>query len=107
MTEELKPCPFCGGKAKIKKDDEGNHFYVLCKKCGTKSISTANETEAIDLWNMRPDKLINCPCCNHSYINTIKTRNGYIVWCPHCGISTGYYEEQNLAFEAWNRRNNE
>ena len=34
MSEELKPCPFCGGEARI--DNEGTDFYaIFCDKCGT------------------------------------------------------------------------
>jgi hypothetical protein len=31
---ELKPCPFCGGKAEYIEDD-GNHHYAECEDCGT------------------------------------------------------------------------
>ena len=42
MTDELKPCPFCGGEAKLKHgyrrkgEKFGNKAYVQCKKCGCK-----------------------------------------------------------------------
>lgn len=39
---ELKPCPFCGGRAEIKTDSNGVDYYglfsqlhsVVCTKCG-------------------------------------------------------------------------
>lgn len=40
MNIELKPCPFCGGKAEVRKSpnsrsEEGASFYeVRCKICG-------------------------------------------------------------------------
>lgn len=35
---ELKPCPFCGGTAKIRHDYDGNGYsYVECEKCHMKS----------------------------------------------------------------------
>ena len=40
MNFELKPCPFCGGEAELRKSpnsrsEEGASFYdVRCKKCG-------------------------------------------------------------------------
>lgn len=68
MSEELKPCPFCGGEAKLVKIERDNYpygtcdyiCYVLCKNCGVtgKTFSSENqneykETEAITAWNTR------------------------------------------------------
>lgn len=57
--EKLKPCPFCGGEAKISHESEG--VLVRCQKCGATSgwIDEYLETEdsgvkkAIGLWNRR------------------------------------------------------
>ncbi|MFM1991302.1 MAG: hypothetical protein RJA99_4259 [Pseudomonadota bacterium] len=32
MSDELKPCPFCGGKAFFDQEDGGGHF-VMCDRC--------------------------------------------------------------------------
>ena len=32
MTDELKPCPFCGGEAEFNSDEFGE--CVCCKSCG-------------------------------------------------------------------------
>lgn len=40
MLEELKPCPFCGGKPVAIKNGPytcGFKFYIICKKCGIRS----------------------------------------------------------------------
>lgn len=60
MEEELKPCPFCGGKAvserHMHKDFDG---AVTCYACEAKiyrecSPRIAGEKQAMDLWNTRP-----------------------------------------------------
>lgn len=59
---ELKPCPFCGGKAALFVD---NGVRVLCQKCNAQTIIlvdgrtvsgrvTGNATKSvIDAWNRR------------------------------------------------------
>ena len=50
MTEELKPCPFCGGKAEYDNDtgplDEGFWEWYQCQNCGAKQ-------DSITEWNTR------------------------------------------------------
>ena len=70
MMEQLKPCPFCGGKAKIQygfPNQQGNRHkevFVKCKVCNakTKTIKQYPFTKwedclktAIYLWNRRAD----------------------------------------------------
>ncbi len=59
MTD-LRPCPFCGGKAKLhtfKLSIKGNHYYVECDNDDCPVCpGTANkytEEEAITVWNTR------------------------------------------------------
>jgi ssDNA-binding Zn-finger/Zn-ribbon topoisomerase 1 len=69
MTK-LKPCPFCGGEAKLYEGDYGGGYYVICvgetecycrmgayeatdgPGCGTDGDYESRE-EAIEAWNMR------------------------------------------------------
>lgn len=68
MMNELKPCPFCGGKAVLfHKGNTGNYLvYVRCSICKCQSkifftpdLSAATDPEsevsifAADAWNMR------------------------------------------------------
>lgn len=66
MSVELKPCPFCGGKAVQRKsydnDGFGAYFSYACKECGASSGERyATETCGIffeslrDAWNTRSD----------------------------------------------------
>lgn len=69
MNEELKKCPFCGGKAKIKATNK-NYFFSIWVECacgvrtGEYSPNTDNEdstmnnikeceNKAIKIWNRR------------------------------------------------------
>ena len=60
MATELKPCPFCGGKAKYVYSIPYN--AVQCKKCKTfgKTVVDSYEqqdgkVEAIEAWNRRAE----------------------------------------------------
>ena len=47
---ELKPCPFCGGEAKLHK--KGNKFYVECDgDCWTQTSKYSYQEDAIKAWN--------------------------------------------------------
>jgi len=71
MTEELKPCPFCGGKAELtERHNEGYSVYgrfwytVECIECGTRFFDREEfdsdgklkfpAKECISKWNIRP-----------------------------------------------------
>ncbi len=61
MTQTLKPCPFCGGKAEVRhtKPYKGNNdnyyygFFVICSGCLTSSDNYPSEQTAADHWNTR------------------------------------------------------
>lgn len=51
MTEELLPCPFCNGEATIRLTQE--RYYILCKKCLSRTVDWASKLNAIETWNRR------------------------------------------------------
>ena len=61
MTQTLKPCPFCGGKAEIRHvqayydDKRGKYlgYFVICKNCLTSGDNYATEAQAANAWNRR------------------------------------------------------
>ena len=55
---ELKPCPFCGGKAEIvevTRHVTNNRIVVKCSRCGasTRTFSDNKSEYAIDAWERR------------------------------------------------------
>ena len=71
LNGQLKPCPFCGGKAHIRNvtenDEDGYVIFckcvcVLCENCGAQSIRKisdgyygkhCSDEEIAELWNHR------------------------------------------------------
>jgi Lar family restriction alleviation protein len=53
MSEELKPCPFCG--ARIQSYTINDHYedFVYCDNCGAQGPNDVNKAEATRMWNMR------------------------------------------------------
>ncbi len=54
MTEQLKPCPFCGA------EDIGfdswfynQNIFCKCKICGCQACATPTKKQAIKAWNTR------------------------------------------------------
>jgi Lar family restriction alleviation protein len=58
-NDELKPCPFCGGRARILDYDDGNGGYYSiceCEKCGAKgSESNCGRNYTVKRWNERTE----------------------------------------------------
>lgn len=50
---ELKPCPFCGGEAKIKKNILNEDIYVECRSCYSRTDGFGIAEYAIEQWNKR------------------------------------------------------
>ena len=69
MADKLKPCPFCGGEARLKKcswisKEWGQQIYIQCHKCGCRTINFRQYPfeskedfyqNAIDTWNSRKE----------------------------------------------------
>ena len=66
MTNDLKPCPFCGAEAKLTTAIRNNYFpirqvaYVMCNTCGASSYAFRDLEnnghhilKAIEAWNRR------------------------------------------------------
>lgn len=49
---ELKPCPFCGGKAR-RYYGHTDLYGVVCKKCAAKIYGYGSKASATKAWNRR------------------------------------------------------
>lgn len=54
MRYELKPCPFCGGKAEFRSGSSTTP-YIRCKECGGRTKSSRNSANLVAAWNRRAD----------------------------------------------------
>ena len=55
---ELKPCPFCGGEARLY-DGPTDAYGAVCKKCGVKLYGKNSYGAAKRAWNRRVDNVQN------------------------------------------------
>ena len=99
MSEELRPCPFCGGEARLETYG-GTACAVVCQTCGcgTPTMRLDDGMIAADLWNRRaertcrmeyneqgshdeyyPTECYDCSECGHM------TYDGVPTFCPNCG----------------------
>lgn len=54
MSEELKPCPFCGSK-RIGISSNGKVYVAVCTNCKASTNLAARKEDAIYLWNKRAE----------------------------------------------------
>ena len=53
VKSELKPCPFCGRKATLRKSEETKLYHVACFDCGCRQDASYKVERVIEAWNMR------------------------------------------------------
>lgn len=53
MSEELKPCPFCGGEVKTDRSSNIIGFQVYCAPCRIQTAWERTMEEAARRWNRR------------------------------------------------------
>ena len=99
MSEELKPCPFCGGEgvAYLVPDYPkkiGPRYSVICNGCGA-SVTTIFQykRDAIDAWNRRAERTcrnLNPPSCRDFECSECGESSEFTPgfmpsYCPSCG----------------------
>lgn len=87
MKQEILPCPFCGGEAKVNKWEGG--FKVLCQKAFCAVLGPFNsEAEATDAWNTRTERTCNL----HDHVADV-------AWCSGCKEPMKYPDHPNYCPE--------
>ena len=88
MTD-LKPCPFCGGKANLR--EYQIDFRVMCSECGCRAKLCSTEKEAVEAWNRREETVKDQPAAD-----VMEVRHGRWIEdheffkCSECGYLTDY-----------------
>jgi len=58
MNKEMKPCPFCGGKAVLLKTSKYECFIQCNRKCVEQTRLYKTEGSAIKAWNRRKESIV-------------------------------------------------
>lgn len=82
MSDELLPCPFCGGEAEFETYG-GTACAVTCRKCrcGTPTVSLNDGERAVEVWNRRAERT-----CRMTFDDVSSSLySGPMLKCSKCG----------------------
>lgn len=94
MTQELKPCPFCGGAGRMHESERpqnGREYFVTCSACkGNCAKRSSNKEDAAIEWNRRPDLAASAPAiadtANCATCGAVGTVTSTKARCTLCGM---------------------
>ena len=109
MTDELKNCPFCGGKTELDRTTDG--YSVVCSECGATTGVSWEKKIVIDNWNKRNKykyvKLERCPCCGgEAKFNSVICQGTryFAIMCKDCYTGFKAFTDVGELVKAWNTR---
>lgn len=72
VTEQLKPCPFCGGEAHFERIGTPRQSCIVeCDSCGARLESSEEGVRCGRMWNTRAQPA--------------QASQEAVAWCDHCG----------------------
>ena len=102
---ELKPCPFCGGKARLNEYKDCEIWYeVWCDGCAVRTEQYENEDEAVKVWNHRVERTAKVVPMVKEILGGTETititscelcKRDVTMWdrfCPNCGAKLEWGE---------------
>ena len=104
MNEELKSCPFCGGKVKVNATNVSEQIY--CPNCGASTVWCSFSLSR-ERWNKRTrreTRLKPCPICGGKAKIYSAYDGSFCIQCPDCTLTSKYSKDKNAVIEHWNRR---
>ena len=108
MSDELKPCPFCGGDAVLYEDryQYQESAWIRCTRCGIHTQTLIGKNEVIQQWNTRIQEVCRwtqepvddywTSACDYAFTLTdegLPAENDFL-YCPKCGGKIEIGEEQ-------------
>ena len=84
MSEELKPCPFCGGEAELT-GFGAPEYWVWCPNCKASADMHTGMENAIAAWNARAERT----CRNIAESDEMSDKS---FTCSECGARGPYGE---------------
>ena len=102
MSEELKPCPFCGG-SEIYAEEYEHHpgavrWRVFCAGCmaGIDTGTRQSMGQAVQDWNRRAERTCRVEVERRKLS---QTQTAVVKTCSGCGFEFGVEKENTLPFE--------
>jgi len=88
MSETLKPCPFCGGKAELYVYVINGDKRIRCSHCGCSTSGYGEPEYAVTAWNRRTDEwrpASETPLIERWYFVSDGKETGFAVTYPNRG----------------------